>query len=212
MTLGQELLRFKPNQKYLIFDLETEGLNLGFSRPYQIAYITFTLDDILKVKEDAILWSDLKMSPGAAAVTKFDKKAYLKRARDAKEVLAEFEELLFNPEYIICGHNILGYDVMIHQVWRRQIGLPTDYSYLARCIDTNILCKVYKKGLKIDRSNLLAFQMRLDSLIEKGLKTKLSIMAEEFKINFDETQLHDALYDVTLNIEIFRKLVRILDI
>lgn len=35
----EDLLRFKFNQKYVIFDTETEGLNLVTSKPWQLAWI-----------------------------------------------------------------------------------------------------------------------------------------------------------------------------
>ena len=37
--MTNSLLRFKKNQKYIVFDFETEGLNLRYSRPWQLGFI-----------------------------------------------------------------------------------------------------------------------------------------------------------------------------
>ena len=35
----EDLLRFKFDQRYVVFDTETEGLNLVSSKPWQLAWI-----------------------------------------------------------------------------------------------------------------------------------------------------------------------------
>ena len=37
--MTNSLLRFKTNQKYIVFDFETEGLNLRYSKPWQLGFI-----------------------------------------------------------------------------------------------------------------------------------------------------------------------------
>ena len=72
MTLGNDLLRFDKTQKYLIYDMETTGLNKGFSLPWQVSWVTFTLKDMLEEHDHYIWWDNLKMSKGAAEKTRFD--------------------------------------------------------------------------------------------------------------------------------------------
>ena len=67
-------LRFNKNQRYVIFDTETEGLNLIKSRPWQIAWILAEGDKIIAKADRFIHWPNLNVSEGAAKVTGFSKK------------------------------------------------------------------------------------------------------------------------------------------
>ena len=46
----------------------------------------------------------------------------------------------------------------------------------------------------------------------KGLKTNLAAMAKEFGITFDEGKLHDATYDIDVNMRVFIQLVMKMEI
>lgn len=205
--IGSDLLRYATQQEYVLFDFETSGLNLFYDIPWQCSFIICTLDRILESHDYYVKWDKLNISRGAAAVTGFNYDEYQRLARDPKEVLDIFEAALNVERRIPLGHNIIGYDTMIHQVWRRKLGLPTDYSYLARSLDTNALSKAYKKGIAVDRSNLLAFQFKMLNYHERGLKSSLSTMAKEFGISYNEYDLHKGHKDIELNWQVWRKLV-----
>ena len=42
------LLRFKKDLKYIVFDFETEGLNLRYSRPWQLGFVVVEAGKITK--------------------------------------------------------------------------------------------------------------------------------------------------------------------
>ncbi len=205
--IGSELLRYRVDQQYVIYDFEASGLNLFYDVPWQCSFIICTLDRIIDAHDYYVKWDDLKVSKGAAAVTGFNIDEYQRLARDPKEVLDIFEAAIRPENRIPLGHNIIGYDAMIHQVWRRRLGLPTDYSYLSRAIDTNALAKAYKKGYKVDHANLLAFQYKMLNYHERGLKSSLSHIARELGISFNEYDLHKGHKDIELNWQVWRKLV-----
>lgn len=214
MTLGNELLRYKKDQLYLIFDKETEGLNYYYSRPYQISFILCTLDEIKEKHDYYIWWPDLKMSEGAKIKTKFNYDLYKERAQDPKKIYDIFTPYLKNKDVIPAGHNILGYDNMIYaNCWSRNVGYPMgDFDFQERAIDTNILSKAHLKGMKPDMANFLAWQFKIDGLIEKKFYSNLAIMAAHFKIPLEEERLHEALYDVVINYEVLKKLIWTMDI
>lgn len=205
--IGSELLRYAAQQEYVLFDFETSGLNLFYDIPWQCSFIICTLDRIIESHDYYVKWDDLKVSRGAAAVTGFNYEEYKRLARDPKEILDIFETAIRPETRYPLGHNIIGYDTMIHQAWRRRLGLSADYSYLSRSLDTNALSKAYKKGIAVDRSNLLAFQFKMLNLHERGLKSSLSTMAKEFDIPFDERDLHKGHKDIELNWRVWRKLI-----
>lgn len=205
--IGSDLLRYDKDRRYCVWDLETTGLCLGYALPWQLSYAVFTLERVIQQQTFYIWWDNLPISEGAARVTRFDPRAYKESAMEPDEVLRSLEAQILDPAISSVGHNLLGYDTMIHAVWRRKLGLREDFSYLPRTFDTLALSKAYKKGLPVDRDNPLAFQYRALSVVERGLKASLSTMGREFGIPFDEHRLHDASVDIRLNIEVFKQLL-----
>lgn len=205
--VGEELLRYNKDQKYLCFDLETEGLNLFYHRPFQISYSLFTNNETIKEVNQYIWWKDLKVSKEAAAITNFDYYLYKENAQDPKEIFDSFNEYLQDESIIIVGQNILSYDIMINNVWRRNMGLKEDYSYQKRVLDTSAIFKSFKKSFNLDKNDMLSSQMKILGYREKGLKSNLKLLGEHFQIKFNESELHDALSDVRLNVEVFRKML-----
>ena len=207
MSIGASLLRFDKERKYLVADFETTGLNLGHSKPFQISYALFTMDKVLETHNFFIQWDDLRMSKGAAEVTRFNFEDYQRRAIDGKAVLESFDSYLYDPSISLVGQNWLGYDCMIHALWRRALGGKEDFSYLARAFDTVALGKAFKKGMKPDTSDLLAWQYRMLGYREKGLKVNLAQLGRDLEIKFDDSKLHDAQEDILLTIAVFRQLL-----
>ena len=68
------------------------------------------------------------------------------------------------------------------------------------------------QGLKLDKKpdndNLLAWQLSMNSIIKKGLKSNVGYMCREFKLNLDEKQLHGGLYDCFKTWEIFLEFIK----
>ncbi len=56
-----------------------------------------------------------------------------------------------------------------------------------------------------DKDDLIAWQLRYLNYRERGLKTNQKYLLEHYGIDFDEKKLHDALYDIEKNFEIFQK-------
>lgn len=206
--IGSELLRYKTDQLYLIADTETEGLSLGRSRPWQISYAVCTLKEVLSIKVRHLNWPLLSVSPEAARITRFDMASHLSIAEDPAVVLGDFEPLLYDPKYIVVGHNWLGFDAYVVQTWRRLCGRQgVDWSYLPRTLDTNALSKAYQKQWKPDRENMWAWQYRCLEHREKGLKSSLGAMARLFEVPYDERFAHDAAYDTRVNHGVLKGLV-----
>ena len=60
--MDDTLLRFNKNQKYIVFDTETEGLNLINSRPWQIAWLVVKGDKIQEKHDKFIHWPNINVS------------------------------------------------------------------------------------------------------------------------------------------------------
>ncbi len=202
------LLRFKKDLKYIVFDFETEGLNLRYSRPWQLGFVVVEAGKITKEYDLFLDIDNLNMSEGAIKTTGFNKKVYDSKKQDKSKVLDTFESYVYNPDYLLVGHNILNYDVYIHNNLRLDCGKKSDFSYVNRVIDTNCLAKAYKLGIKnADLNNLTSWQYKLVSYRKKNMKTNQKAMLIDFKIDFDEKMLHDEMYDVRMTNEMFKKLI-----
>lgn len=211
--IGASLLRYSDSQVYCLGDVETTGLNLYASLPWQLSYCTFTLKRNLEQHTHYIWWEGLqqKMSKGAARITRFDYYDYKDKAEDPAKVLAAFEERLYDPSTKVVSQNWLGYDNMIINVWRRALGLKPRYKYIHepfKVYDTLALSRAIKKQIAPDTSSgpaFLAWQYRMLDLREKGLKCSLGAIGKELSVDFNEAALHSADTDVILNREVFRK-------
>lgn len=203
--MKENLLRFNKKQRYLIFDTETEGLNLINSRPWQVAWILAEGDKILEKHDLYIRWEDLNISDEAAKITGFSKQAYDRRSLDPKEVFQKFSKYLEDENNLIIGQNLLGFDVYMVNIWRREIGLPSDYSFINRIIDTKSIATAIAKEIPVQKENLLSWQYRLLNHKERGLKTSQATLLKKYDIPHDPKRLHDAMYDIEMNFRIFRK-------
>lgn len=208
--MNEDLLRFKNYQKYIFFDFETCGLNLGSlsNKPWQLAFLVIENGKISERVDYWLKWDNLKVSAGAARVTGWTAQAYKKKAVDPHEPLRHFEKYLYDPSYIKVGHNVLGFDVYIHGIYRRLLGKLPDYSYLSELIDTLSLAKAIKNNIQYDVSeDFLSWQYKLNDFINKKVKTSLTQVCKDYDIDFDPKKLHNALYDIEKNYEVFKKMI-----
>jgi DNA polymerase III epsilon subunit-like protein len=198
-------LRFDKNQRYVIFDTETEGLNLIKSRPWQVAWILAEGDKIIAKSDRFIHWPNLNVSEGAAKVTGFSMKEYSKKSLAPNKVWEEFSEVLFDNRNLIVGQNLLGFDVYMVDVWRRAMARDLDQEYINRIIDTKALATAIAKEIPYNGENFISWQYRLLNYRERGLKTSQAFLLKKYDIPHDPKKLHDAMYDIEMNFKIFKK-------
>lgn len=202
------MLRYNKKQKYICFDFETCNLNLLSldNKPWQLSYIIAEGNKVLKEKDCYIHWSDLKLSEEARKITRFDDAKYARLAKDPRQILEEFESYLYNEDYIIIGQNLLGFDVYIHGIFRKLLGIKPDYSYIKRIYDTNCVAKAIKKNMgPPDKNDFIYWQYKLNDFRQKNMRTSIKAQLKQYKIDFDENKLHDSIYDVQMNFKIFQK-------
>jgi DNA polymerase III alpha subunit (gram-positive type) len=204
------LLRFNKKQKYVFFDYETCNLNLASTKnkPWQLAFIVVQNNKILDKADYVLAWDDLQVSPDAARITGFSMAKYNRKKSCPVKALNHFEKYLYDEEILKVGHNLLGFDVYIHNIHRKLVGKRADYTYINGVIDTLCLAKSIKKGIKSPKdSDRLSWQYRLLNHKEKGLKASLTQCCKDYSIPFDPSKLHDALYDIQKNQEVFQKML-----
>jgi DNA polymerase III alpha subunit (gram-positive type) len=203
--MNESLLRFNKKQRYVVFDTETEGLNLVTSRPWQVAWMVVEGDKIIEKNDLFIEWPDLQVSEGAARVTGFTEKEYNKKCEPPKQVWEKFSQDLYNPDHLIIGQNLLGFDVYMVNIWRRLMNLGADYSFIPRILDTKALATAIAKEMPVVKDDFIGWQYRLLNYRERGLKTSQATLLKKYNIDHDPKRLHDALYDIEMNFKVFRK-------
>lgn len=199
-------------KRIILFDTETEGLNLRSSRPWQIAWVEMQDGKVLNKEMHYLAWDDLNVSKEAAAITGFDKRVYDEKKEDPKKIIEKFWELIYEPDTIIAGQNILGFDIFILNIARREVGFLEDYSFLYKCIDTVALSRAYLLDFRrSENESIIEFCYKLLNFKPKGrISVKLSSMLDRFGIKYKEDKLHDALVDTEMTGELFIRLFRAL--
>jgi len=200
------------NQKYIVFDTETEGLNLFSSKTWQLSWIVCQGNKILETHDEFIAHKELNIPRVVKKLTGFDWDTYNSRSRSLEKVWNKFEKYLFDPQYIIVGQNLLGFDVYMIANLQRLLGQQPDYSYLPRIYDTRALGKAYREELQKPKGDFLSWQYKI--INDRSLKAKVSQnqLLKFFDIEFDESKLHDALYDIQMCFQIFLKLKKHMDL
>ena len=213
--MKEHLLRFKKDQKYIFFDFETCGLNLGslINKPWQLAFIVIENDKIVDRANYWLRWEGIKVSPGAAKVTGWTEKKYEEKGVDPLQPLNHFEKYLYDDEYLKVGHNILGFDIYMHGIYRRLLSKCPDYSYITSCIDTLCVARALNNDIKFQKEDhLLHWQYKMLSLRRAKGRNRLIDLCKQLKVKFNAKKLHDALYDIEKNYEVFQKLIWMVEI
>jgi len=219
---GENLLRYHwKDYKFCAYDYETESLNLAMGNlTWEIGYMTMENGKETRAYNRNMLWEDLKMSADAARITQFSWANYKAKAEDPRLVLKEFEEILYDKNTVNLTYNGLNFDIYLHQLWRKKLGLEVDWSFLARSIDILALSRAYLLGLEPPESwrDFFFWQKKLinymsDDRTRKAKKsnlggsTTLKAMAKNLDIRVDDSKTHQGLYDVQLTWQVFEKLL-----
>ena len=204
-NMHESLLRFDKKQRYVVFDTETEGLNLVTSRPWQVAWLVIEGDTIIDKRDFYIHWPNLNVSEGAARVTGFSYKEYSKKSLPPNTVWEKFAHDLYDENNLVVGQNVLGFDVYMVNVWRKLMGMNADYSYVQRIIDTKSLAMAIAKQIPYNGDDFINWQYRLLNHRERGIKTSQASLLKKYNIPHDPKRLHDAMYDIEMTFKIFRK-------
>ena len=194
------------NQKYLVFDTETEGLNLHSSKTWQLSWLICEGNKITEEYDEFISHKELVIPEIVKKITGFNWDKYNKRSKPLSQVWSKFENYLYDPQYIIIGQNLLGFDVYMLGILQRLLGKEPDYSYISRIYDTRALGKAYRENLDKPKNNFLSWQYKV--INDRSMKAKASQgqLLKFFGIEHDPSKLHDALYDIKMCFEIFSEL------
>lgn len=201
----------------VIFDVETENLNVGMCRPYQIGYRVEENKKVLARKDIWIDIPNLKVSEGAARVTGFTYDEWDRRKEPLVSTLDQIEADFFSdPDTIFVAHNGLGLDIYILRNLFLEGGREIDFKkMILNFRDTLSLSRARYLQLtppEMGTPEFARFQYQMLAAHERGMKMKLADMCKEMDIPIDISKTHDALYDVDLTSQLDTKLIYALDL
>ncbi len=88
-----------------------------------------------------------------------------------------------------------------------------DYSYIDRSIDTVCLAKALKNDIKFKHDeDYFSWQYKLNNMMDRKSKKKLIDLCKHYELEIDEDKLHDAMYDIEQNYEVFKKMIWEVDV
>ena len=206
--MDEHLLRFDKKKTYVFIDCETLNLCLNscHNLPWQIGMIKLVGSKIVDQKDIFIKWdTELKISEDAARITRYNQKKIDKLGVEPEEIFATIEDWLDDADYIM-GHNTLGFDIYLIKDYYKYMGKSAEHLY-PKLIDTNALAKGIKMGIPFKNGDdLMEYQYMTYHKRQKGIRTNLTALGKEFDIDVDYDNLHDAVNDLMLNIEVWNKL------
>lgn len=184
-------------------------LSLVYNRPWQIGLISVVGDSIVKSNDVIINWphvNGLTCSEGAARINHYNQFSVARDGITPQEGFVMLDSYLSDAKYIV-GHNLFGFDLYLIRDMYRMFGKPWQH-LIPKVIDTKAIAFGVKTNVPFDASkeSITMYQYRMGNTRAKGVKTSLSTLAKEYGIKLDETRLHEALYDLEINIQVWNKL------
>lgn len=205
----EDLIRFRKHT-YAALDMETFCLCLNFqyNRPWQLGLMEVNHETIVSEHEILVNWTeecDLKIGEVAAMITRYDHQKVLRDGINPEKAGTIMFDILEKSDYIL-GHNLLNFDAPLLKEYALYMGRPWKH-LIRKIIDTNAIARAVKNNIPFrEGDDLLTYQIRMNNNVVRGVKTNQKALAKEFGIHADENQLHSALYDLKINLQIWNKL------
>ena len=201
------------NQKYCVFDFETEGLNLKYSRPWELSYLITQGNKVLSQEQIYIDLPNFNLSKEVRELTSFNDEKYNSKKTTPENAFEKFSKIISDPQYILVGQNILKFDVYMLKVLADICNKSLDFSFMDRILDTRPLALAYREGLqKPKNDSMLEWQSK--TINDRTIKSKASqlTLLKLFGIEFDKEKLHDGLYDCQMTWQVFLQLKKVLSL
>ena len=207
--IGENLLRFKQDTKYIIFDAETFNLNLNFCHNvvWQFSMLKVVGDKEVDARDIIVKWdTKLKIRPDIARMNHYSDERIQREGVAPEKAFAQIHEWFSDMDYCIA-HNGHGFDMFLVKEWYELMGNKYWKTIYRKLIDTNLFAKGIKTGNHYKAGDdLIGFQMKMYHHIQKKLKTGIKALTTDYQIPYDETKAHDGLYDCRLLLQIWNKI------
>jgi len=195
-----------PVHSYLVFDLETTGLDPQRDRIIAVG-LCVVADGQVADRRGWLVNQDVEVPPDAVrihGITTADVRARGIPPRDS--LVRVFEGMAAAPACV--GHNIHQFDILFLLAESRRLGVPAPD--VADFIDTAALFKGWKLNMsRRPDENFETYTQRVLGIRAPGLKYSVPACLRELRIQAGGSQLHDAASDAYLTHLIFEALQKV---
>lgn len=178
-------------EKILVLDIETTGIHLQKDDPIQIGYVVYEGSE--KVEEVEIFLKTEYLPPKITQITGITKEELDEKGMSHIAAAKTWNDAMrrIDPDYVI-GHNVIGFDFMLLSNWLLRTLVNDRFPLPATNAlrDTMMMAKKHFK-------------------ISKWLSLKE--LASRLEIDFDQSKLHKALYDVEVTAKCYFAMTRAAD-
>lgn len=200
-------------KSYLVWDLETTGLNPETDRIVEVAYMKVENGEITKTYS-AILDHDIDIPESASNVHGITRVKATAEGIYPPSAIKNLIEAIQESEAVIT-HNGIRFDVPFLQCEMRRLGwCETDILWFGKRLNSKHLdtAAMYKaKKIGADRKwheSFFDFASRVLDVKAYGVRYNVKTCCEELGIDMEGIQQHRALGDVTLTQRIYEKLCK----
>ena len=204
-----DLLKYTiKEKKILFFDLESNSLNLFFARPFDISFVIYHGYQKVEEKQFYVKWPGYKINEELAKKVHYNKEVIDKVGLAPKRAMEIVNEYINGKYDIISGNNLLNYDSMVLYNSCKEVGTNLGYQWLRKIYDCNSIFKGMKRNLKPDFDNFLSWQLSQNNFVQRGLKSNVAYICNEFGIQYNSEELHGSIADSRLSAQIFFELIK----
>lgn len=199
-------------KSYIVWDLETSGLDLHANHITEIGAIV-VVDGEIKEQKNWILDNKITLSDEIQKLTGITYDLIKAEGRDPKECLSEFAPMFKECDYVNITHNGLRFDIPFFASFMSRILMLNEQRYEdivakleAGSVDTAVMAKARKLGRKRRWNETFSeYGKRVMQEMAKGVKYNVGITCDELNIDRSVVTQHRALGDCMLTNEIYKK-------
>lgn len=200
------ILHMSPSDSYLVFDVETTGLNPRSDRIIQVG-LCKVCDGVVTERSGWLVNQEVDVPPEARMVHGITTADIRARGIPPHESLARLLGVLSTAPSCV-GHNIHRFDILFLIAECRRLGVPVPE--FGHFVDTAALYKGWK--LNMERRSDETFKKYADRVLETrapGLKFSLATCLQFLGIQTATAQLHQAGDDAFLTHLVFEALKKV---
>lgn len=203
-------------QTYLVWDLETSGLQKETSKILEIGYARVDFGGQIKERKRWLLNHNMDIPQQITEINGITREMIEKEGTDPKIAMKEFLDVILSyQDQAHLTHNGIKFDIEwlayhVAKTFEWTVGQHKEFldSLYRNAIDTAVIIKARKLNMiRKWNETFKDFGMRVMSVIAKGVKYNVKLCCEEYGIDMSKITLHQALGDVEMTNEIYKKII-----
>ena len=188
---------------YVVFDLETSGLNQAEDRILELGLMSVKDDEVVSLSS-RIIKADVEVSDLITKITGITQEM-VEEGDSIEDVLEWFKEEI-KDERPVVGHNILKFDFLFLTNEAKRNGIQVGLVPRA-LVDTAAIFKGKKLNFRpYDGEPHWKYGLRVLETRRKGLKFNLDVACEEMGIDTSGVERHRATGDIELTNRLYQKI------